>query len=282
MVSPLRSPMPFPHTSTAIKNCRVVDNLRRSKKYGYLCEETLLRVAAWSLLRNKGYRKALKAAKSKLHQVYGAYFDQVDFSEVEELIEGLSASGGAEARLATCRKLLSQHRSTAERLPVLEELFGKIWSAIGSPRSIVDLACGFNPFALLWMGVDKGVTYCAYDIDRRLVASINTFFACLKQAGGAQCLDILSEIPTLEADVVFLFQSIPCLEHTRKNASFGLFKKISAPHVVTSFPSRSFSGKDKGMRQNYALRVERLAGDLGASVQPLSYPREDFYILCFR
>ena len=264
-----------------MENCRIVEHLRRSRKYGYLCEETLLRVAAWSLLRNKGFRKALKAAKGKLHQIYGAYFDRVDFSEVEGLIDGLSASASAAERLAACRRLLRQHRSTAERLPVVEELYRDMWSAIGSPRSIVDLACGFNPFALPWMGLEPGVPYRAYDIDRRLVASLNAFFARLKQAGEAQCLDILGEIPTLEADVVFLFQSIPCLEHTRKNASLALFEKISAPHVVTSFPRRSFGGRDKGMKRNYALRVERLAAELGVTVIPLSRPREDFYILCF-
>ena len=233
------------------------------------------------MLRNKGFRKTLKAARSKLHQVYGAYFDQVDFAEVEELIDGLSASLSAEARMAVCRELLRQHRSTAERLPVLEVLYGDIWSAIGRPRSIVDLACGFNPFALPWMGVDPGVHYRAYDIDHRLVSSLNTFFARLSQAGEAQCIDILARPPSLEGDVVFLFQSIPCLEHTRRDASLDLLRKTRAPYVVTSFPSRSFCGRNMGMKQNYAMRVDRLADELGVAVIPLSSPREDFYIFCF-
>ncbi len=273
--------MPVQSTTNSIDNSRLVRNLRQSRKYRHLCEETLVRVAAWSMLRNRGFRKTLKAAKSKLHQVYGAYFDQVDFAEVEELIDGLSASVSAEARLAACRNLLRQHRSTAERLPFLEGLYGEIWSAIGRPRSIVDLACGFNPFALPWMDVDPCVNYRAYDIDHRLVSCINTFFARLNQAGGAQCTDILTRTPALEGDVVFLFQSIPCLEHTRRDASLELLRKSGAPYVVASFPSRSFCGRNMGMKRNYALRVERLADELGTTVIPLSCPREDFYIFCF-
>ena len=273
--------MPAPSTSASADNRRIVEHLRQSRKYGYLCEETLVRIAAWSLQRNRGFRRSLKAARSKLHQVYGAYFDQVDFSGVEGLIDGLSASAAPEERLATCRELLRRHRSTSERLPVVEELYERLWSAVGRPRSILDLACGFNPFALPWMGLGPGVHYRACDIDHRLVASINTFFARLQQPGEARCLDILTRTPALKADVVFLLQAIPCLEHTRRDAALELLGKLRAPHVVTSFPSRSFCGRDRGMKRNYALRVERLAAESGATVKSFSCPREDFYILCF-
>ena len=67
----------------------VVEHLRQSKKYRDLCDETLVRVADWALLRYPTLKAATKAAKRKLHQVYGAYVGTIDAGRLACLLDEL-------------------------------------------------------------------------------------------------------------------------------------------------------------------------------------------------
>ena len=65
----------------------VFQKLKESRKYKYLCDDTLRRISRWAVERYDG-RQAVKAAKNKLHQVYGAYFEKVDMKRIRMLVEG--------------------------------------------------------------------------------------------------------------------------------------------------------------------------------------------------
>ncbi|MBM3498697.1 MAG: 16S rRNA methyltransferase [Armatimonadetes bacterium] len=258
---------------------QVTAALLASRKYAPLCPDTLRRVAWWAAERHPALREATKAAKRKLHQVYGAYVSQLDLKRVQERTDALPSSAGKGPFEAACREVLACHASTAERLPFVEELYPALFALTGLPTTVVDLACGLNPFALPWMGLGPEARYLACDIDRRIVTPVSRLLAQAGLAGSAECRDVLVSPPDWEADVAFLLKSAPCLEQQEPGATLRVLRVIRARHMVVSFPAQSLAGRHKGMRDHYAATAARLAGALGASMERLDFPTETFYVL---
>ena len=258
---------------------KVVTELLRTRKYAHLCADTLLRIATWSATRHPSLREATKAAKRKLHQIHGAYLDQLDVRRMEHLVVSLREAANATALQETCRAILSCHASIRERLAFVEEPYPALFALTGVPASLVDLACGLNPFALPWMGLPSGTRYLACDIDQRIVNAVNALFAHTRTPGVAECRDLLVSPPEGDADVALLLKTAPCLEQQEKGATLNLLRRLRARHVVLSFPAQSLGGKGKGMRRSYAATASRLAEALRAETQRLDYPTETFFVL---
>jgi 16S rRNA (guanine(1405)-N(7))-methyltransferase len=239
------------------------DGLRRSRKYATLCEDTLSRIADWAAARHQAPKAALKAAKRKLHQVYGAYLDQLDLARVEGLVEDLPTDPTDDAIRAACREILAC----------------QLLAEVPEPKVVIDLACGLHPFALPWMELPLGARYHAYDIDHRLVAAVNAFASRVGWSATAECKDILVSPPDVDADLAFLLKTVPCLEQQEKGATVRLLSRLRARHVVISFPARTLGGRDKGMRGHYDEAMGRIAEELGAPTTRLTHPNETFYVV---
>ena len=257
----------------------IVEQLGRSKKYGHLCEDTLLHVVDRACQGHPTAKAALKAAKRKLHQVFGAYSERVDYARIEGIVDGLDRSTPDDGVRAACREILAFHASTADRLPIVDLLYPSLFRETGRPHRVVDLACGLHPFALPWMGLDPEARYDAYDIDGRLAAPVNAFLEVLGRVPGMVCRDVLVSPPEARADMALLLQSIPCLEQQERGAGVRLLKRIRAECFVVSFPCQSLGGRAKGMAQHYEGLASRMADQLHFSVKKLAYPRETFYVL---
>jgi len=252
---------------------QIVAELQKSRKYRSLCSETLERVAKWSQERYPSQKAATKAAKRKLHQVYGAYVGQVDANEILTLLDQLDA----ENPKPICEQILHSHVSTAERFDNLADVYDAIWEITGVPNRVMDLACGLNPFTVSWMnGVNE---YFACDIDVDLAKCIGKFFENLGFNGYSTCQDLLVSVPDWQADVVFLLKALPCLEQQEKDAGRHILNQIQAPYVVVSFPAQSIGGQDKGMAGHYARVMDGLIADLQWGVQKLSFTKETYYVL---
>ena len=257
----------------------IVTALRQTRKYRYLCEETLRRNAEWALSRHPGSRDAVKAAKRKLHQIYGAYLEGIDRGRIEALVRDLGPARTDAQLRETCQDILGSHASTAERLGIMADLYPALFREIGHPRRVLDLCCGLNPFALPWMGLDPAAEYRAIDIDRSLVSSINGFLRILDRPQTAECRDIVAGELHAEADAVLLLKSVPCLEQQEKGCATRILKGLRSRCVVLSFPTCSLGGKAKGMAQHYDGVARRMADGLEASVKALSFPGETFFVL---
>ena len=48
--------------------------------------------------------------------------------------------------------VLERHASTRERLPYYGELYNHIFEITGTPKVILDLGCGVNPFSYKYLG----------------------------------------------------------------------------------------------------------------------------------
>ncbi|MCZ6631828.1 MAG: hypothetical protein O7G87_00355 [bacterium] len=258
---------------------QIVEQLRQTRKYRFVCDATLHRMADWALDRHLKGKPALKAAKRKLHQVYGAYLDPVNLDRVEAMVQTIGpATSEAELRLV-CQEILACHVSTAERLSWMGDFYADLFIEIGRPRKIVDLACGLHPFAFPWMGLDAQTVYCACDIDLQLVGCLSDFFRRIGQPAKIEARDLLVDVPDWDADVVFLLKALPCLEQQEKQVGRILLDRLQAAVVVVSFPTRSLGGSEKGMVKHYETVMGRIAKDLGTPMRKMSFSNELFYLL---
>ena len=257
----------------------VVEALSRSRKYAHLCEATLERMALWALARHPSPKDATKAAKRKLHQVYGAYVERLDLKHLEALVTSLPQCPSDAQLRATCADAMQLHASTAERLPLLDSLYGGLFALTGSPSTVLDIACGLNPFSLPWMGLGPDAKYVPLDIDQRLTALTNDFLGRLGRPALAECRDVLVSPPSVEADVALLLKTAPCLEQQEPGATARLLGDLKARHAVVSFPVQSLGGRDKGMRRHYESFMADLSASLGTEPRVLDLPGETYYVL---
>ncbi len=257
----------------------IVNKLKESRKYKNICDDTLYRMAEWALKRHKNPKQAIKAAKRKLHQVYGAFFEQINMAAIEMLVDDLPPCREDKLLRDACKQILQCHSSTRERLPVTENLFYDLFQRIGRPNIIIDLACGLNPFAWPWMDLKSDTIYHAIDIDCRLIFYINKFFSHLGIAESAICHDILTSTPKVESDVVFLFKALPGIEQQKRGSSIRLLKALRTHYIVVSFPVKSLGSREKGMQQYYGNFMDRLLNELDSPVEIMSFSNEIFYII---
>jgi len=256
----------------------VYQKLKESKKYKYLCDDTLYRISDWALQRFEG-KKAIKAAKKKLHQAYGAYFEAFQPGKIQKLLNKISSRSNRESLEAIALEIMESHASTSERILFMKQFYLDLFKRIEKPKKILDLACGLNPFAVLWMDLGPNAGYYAYDIDTRMIDQVNIFFCYLNRSYKAECLDILVSIPAIEADVVFLLKTLPCFEQQEKGVSEKIIASLKAKHIVISFPSKTLTGKAKGMENYYHSFALELINRLNLEYFKLDYPNEIFYVL---
>lgn len=258
----------------------IVQRLRESRHYAHLAEPALVRVARWSAGAHKGRQAAVKAAKRKLHQAYGAYLSPGAVSAAEGAAEEIGAGVlGDDEQRALCLDVLGRHASTAERLPFLERFHADLTAGLPPLRSVVDLACGLHPFALPWMDVPTGASYLAVDVDERLARVFDRLGRNWRVDLRGLACDLTEGPPDVEADLVLLLKSIPCLEQQEPGAAKRLLKSLDAPVVVVSFPALSLGGREKGMRQTYDRLLREMVEGTGREIEVLAYPTETVYRL---
>ncbi len=253
----------------------VIEGLASSSRCRHLTAGLLARTADWAVARHAKPGPALKAAKRKLHQVFGAYAVKLD--SLEHHLDALEA--GDETH-AVCRRILRLHHSTAERLSFVESFHATIWNHCGTPRHILDLAAGLNAFSLPFSGLDPAVCYTAIEIDRRMVDAVSRFLAVTHRPGGCLWHDVLDGIPPANADVALVLKTLPCLERQKPGAAVDLMHRLEdIPDIVVSYPVRSLGGVRKNMPQTYRAQAQALAAASGRDITFLDLNQEIVAVL---
>jgi 16S rRNA (guanine(1405)-N(7))-methyltransferase len=178
-----------------------------------------------------------------------------------------------------CRLILESHQSTKERLGIIDKIWPGVFEITGAPGSILDVACGLNPFAIPWMGIGKDTRYITVDVDERIASIINRFFGIAGINGEARCADVLSRTPDVVVDVAFILKTLPSLERQDEGSGRMLLESIKSRHIVVSFPTTSIGGIEKGMRENYDSMLMEMIDGLGFVIEKLEFDEEIFYIL---
>ncbi len=229
---------------------QLTTRLAGSRKYRRLGDETLRRMAAWALARYPN-GEAEKAAKRKLHQVYGAY--------LHADLPHWSADWGYPELMAALRT----HASTAERMHLLDGFFASIWQRTDVPESVLDIACGLNPLSRPWMSLPAGTDYLGVDIDSGVTALINHISEHFGWSTHAVQHDVLCRPVDYRADVALVLKTLPCLEQQQSGAAVDLLRSLRCPWVVVSFPTRTLGGRGVGMEAHYRQFMNGCLDTLG-------------------
>lgn len=258
---------------------KVIASVVSSKKYSAVCDDTVRRIAERELVHRGSLKAATKATKRRLHQVYGGFEQHLDYDlAYQQLAAAYRVGSEAEIRAAS-RKILEQHSSTRERLPVLDQFYAAILAVIGRPESILDLGCGLNPLALPWMHLVGDARYIALDIDADRVRFLNRYLALVGLAPLARCQDVLSHPPHDMVDLALLLKMSPSLERQEPGSTLWLMERLNAPRLVVSFAVKSLGGREKGMRDQYERQFSQLVENRGWLVEKLVFETELVFVV---
>ncbi len=229
-------------------------------KYRTLEPALVGRFAAEAVARTRTPAEAVKHAKRKLHQAYGAFAAGSAALAVGRCVDAVVS--GADVRDA-CRAAMAAHASTAGRVDHLDELYGTIAGWCGTPASVSDLACGLGPLAIPWLAPAPGAVYDCCDIDRDLVAALGRLGQILPVTVRARTCDLVADPPPAPgADLALLLMTMTTLEQQRPGATAALLARLRSPHVVVSLPAGSLGGR-RAYAADGAAAVERAAAGSG-------------------
>ena len=236
----------------------ICEEILRSKKYATLHRPLVLRICEEEYKKYSNYRDRLKGAKNALHSIYGAYLTNNIFKKAEKLMEVIAEERGKISQ--SQERLLRLHASTKERMAEMITFYQFIFEVVGEAESIIDIGCGFNPFTIPYYPVPPPSKYYALDIDERMAELNNRYFRSLKIPELAGCIDITTTSPKAKADLAFLFKLLPLIDRQARGRSSKLLREIDAQHLIITYPTKSLTGKEKGMQAFYAAAFEEVIG----------------------
>ena len=210
-----------------------------------------------------------KAVRKKLHNIVATYLGDSDYDQAtRELTEAFKQD--QQAIDSVCLQILRNHVSTQERIPSLNIFYHEIFSRVGKPQAILDLACGYHPFGLPWMNLGLNCQYYAFDIIKARVDFINTFFGLLKRPLLAFQQDILINPPQIEADVAFFFKEAHRFEQRQRGCNRNFWQALKVKHLLVSLPATSMT-----MRHDKTDQHRRLVYE---TIQDLNWLVEEFQV----
>jgi 16S rRNA (guanine(1405)-N(7))-methyltransferase len=222
---------------------KLVKAVQSSRKYRELDlpEEMLRDLIAVNLPNSRSMAELKTNFRTALHNVIAPYLETIDYDkEIQALqAENLSLPETLEAY---CLKIMAKHASTRERIPHLEQFFDTIQEVIGSPHSILDLACALDPLCLPWIKLSPSASFKAYDINGPRVRYLQAFLSLAYPNYQAIQQDILLHPPKEKADCAFFFKEAHRLEKRQPGSTRILLDGINVSTVVLSLPAVDLKG----------------------------------------
>ena len=236
--------------------------LLSSRKYRNLNlpHETILDLIQRAYEQTDDPRELDHIVREKLHHLVAPYLGDPDYLLCQNLLDAAYQSQDPEEIKNTCRKILSFHASTRERLAVLPQFYPRLFAHTGQPHIILDLACGLNPFTLPWMGLTPGTLYYAYDLHQPRLDAINHLFELNNLPALAIHQDVLVNPPAIAADVAFFFKEAHRFEQRRHGSNREFWQQINARHLLVSLPTQNLTGSHPKTDQHRRLVMETIAG----------------------
>ncbi len=232
-------------------------------KYAAIDRGLVRRLAEKELAKARGPKAALKAVRTRLHQVGGAYQEKtIDYAQWASRLQGLARDLSHPLARQFCREMMAEHASTRERLPVIERFYAAVLSDLPPIRSLIDLACGLNPLSLAWLPLAEGAQIIACDIYADMSAFLQQFFDHFGLNARAETCDLIQAVPPQPVQLALLLKTIPCLEQVDKGIGRRLLEQVQAEVLLVSFPIHSLGGRSKGMLQFYEAHFRQLTAGL--------------------
>lgn len=262
---------------------RVIEELQSTRKYRELAPSILEFAAADACARYAKPKEAVKAAKRKLHQVYGMYAPlNISAKETEPFLKLLHPNLNHANLREMTSPWLQRHQSSRERLGDLSQIAELLLTVMPAEAKILDLACGWNPLALPWFN-SPFHEYCAVDIDESWQVFIQTYFDRLAWPYRAVCATVQEILATPQSlsnyNVIWLWKALPNFAQQDKLLTKKLRQNLQPQCWVISFPTATVCGhKKSGMAAHYEqqLLTEFLQSDL--KHQEFHFSNEVFHV----
>ena len=236
----------------------ITESILASRKYRTISRSLIQEVARRELPRRRNLQEATKSARSKLHQIAGAFIEeQPPYTKWLAELEA-AREAGEPALMEACLRIMKHHSSARERVPSLADFYTTVFDGIGPVDSILDVACGLNPLSIPWMPITQKTRYFAVDIYSDLIAFLGDFLRIMQQPGEASEHNIIGSVPDVEVDVALVLKTIPCLEQVDPTVGRRLLEGLRARVMLVSFPARSLGGQNRGMVENYSAHFADL------------------------
>jgi len=257
----------------------LVAEVSKGSKYALIDPHLVLQIAAEEAERQPKLALAVKSTRTRLHQLVGAYYDKPStYAQLQDLLKGLPDTS-INSLKAFARQAMPLHASTAERLPILEDFYNRSLQKLDPVNSVLDLGCGLNPLAIPFLPLNEGFTYQATDVLIPLLDFLNAYFSKIEVKGSASLLDLSTQIPDQEVDLVIMLKLIPLLDQINKSIAPKLLQNLKARALLVSYPLKSLGGRGKGMLATYQRRFEQLSSDLVAEIDEYRFPNELVYLI---
>lgn len=212
-----------------------------SAKYRSLDETLVRRIAAEAAQRFQNRTDAVKYAKRKLHQAFGAFLNGSPVAAVNAFVAAVAADDTTDPRAAALAAMRA-HASAAERVDWLTPLYEQIGQWCGTADSVFDMACGLNPLAIPWMLLAPDARYIACEIDVQLVEALGRLDGIFPVRFTATTCDLVATPPVSSAHVALMLKTVTTIEQQRTGAAGRVLAALRCPHVVLSLPRGSLSG----------------------------------------
>ena len=257
----------------------LVAEIQGSPKYRDidLPTKTLLDIIAQESIHYKKIKDIKQAVKKKIHNIVAPYLGDPDYKQAEIELQTAFKQGETAVK-DFCQQMLNVHASTRERLPIMEKFYDQLFSATGEPGSILDLACGLNPFAIPWMGIPVSTQYFAYDLNHPRVNLINAFLRGVNREELAFYQDILIQPPEIEADLAFFFKEAHRFDQRQRGCNRAFWLSLPVKKIAVSLPTTNLTGKHDKMEQHQRLVYDAIR-DLNWPVQEIVLSSEILFIL---
>jgi len=263
--------MKFSNSELDALVCAVLE----SAKNRHVAPNVVRQIGEIEICNQKNLKSAIKETKNRLHQAAGAYIEKApnyDRWRVE-----LNAAPNEAAIRDLSFVWMQSHSSTRERLPFIENFYRTSLESLGKISSVMDIACGLNPLSISWMGLGEGTRYAAFDLYDDMTGFLLDYFRAVAVDGCAWAYNCAAAPPEQAADLALVLKFLPVLEQFEKGSTLEWLKRINAPALLISFPTRSLGGKGKGMAQNYEARFMDTIDSENWNIEKHEFPNE----LCF-
>ncbi len=254
----------------------VLQQIMTSTKYAGLDEEFVRRIASEAAERFRTQGDAVRYARRKLHQAFGAFVTGPLGDAVRACASAIRS--GVPVRTA-CVASMRRHASTAERAAVLDEFYRQIERWCGRPSTVADLACGLSPLAIPWLATGPDATYWCCDIDRDLIGELPRLSEPFGVAVIAEPRDLVRPASLPPADLVLLLKTLSTLELQRGGAAREVLAALDAPRVVVSLSRGSLSYRRRYADDPLEVIGKAAAGSSYQLASQAEFGREMLFLL---
>ncbi len=181
--------------------------------------------------------------RKKLHEVIAPYLEDIDYYQETKYLsaEYQQNSLNNDQIKNWARTIMHKHASTRERLANLEGFYQTIWSNIGYPSSIIDLACALDPLSLPWFNNPFLNSFYGIDIHKPRLDFLETYFQ-LFFPFAKTITRLYCGTCQIKADCAFLFKEAHRMEKRKSGSTSQLIQNLDVQHIIISLPAQDLSG----------------------------------------